>query len=68
MTTTTYAVTGMTCGHCEAAVAKEVLRIPGVTGAVAHAEAGTVEVTSDAPVDRAALAEAVSEAGYSLAG
>ena len=39
MTTTTYAVTGMTCGHCEAAVTKEVLRIPGVTGAVDRLEA-----------------------------
>ena len=66
MTTVTYRVTGMTCGHSEAAVAKEISRIDGVTGAVASAEAGTVEVTSDAAVDRAAVAAAVAEAGYEL--
>lgn len=62
----TYRVSGMTCGHCEAAVAKEVSRIDGVTAAVASAEAGTVVVTSDAPVDVAAVAAAVAEAGYEL--
>jgi copper chaperone len=67
-TTTTFGVTGMTCGHCEAAVAEEVGRVAGVTGAVASADAGTVEVTSDGPVDRAAVAAAVAEAGYELAG
>ena len=66
MTTTTFGVTGMTCGHCEAAVAKEIAKIAGVTGAVASAEAATVEVTSDGPLDRAAVAAAVVEAGYEL--
>lgn len=66
-TTTTFGVTGMTCGHCEAAVAQEVARITGVTGAVASAEAATVVVTSDGPVDRDAIAAAVAEAGYGLA-
>jgi copper chaperone CopZ len=68
MTTTTFTVTGMTCGHCEAAVVKEVTKVAGVTAAVASAEAGTVEVTSDAPVDPTAVAAAVVEAGYELAG
>ena len=68
MTTTTFTVQGMTCGHCEAAVAKEVSKVAGVSGAVASADAGTVEVTSDGPVDRAAVADAVAEAGYELVG
>jgi copper chaperone CopZ len=68
MTTTTFTVQGMTCGHCEAAVAKEVAKVAGVAGAVASADAGTVEVTSDGPVDRAAVADAVAEAGYELVG
>ena len=66
MTTTTFGVTGMTCGHCEAAVAKEIGKVAGVTGAVASADAATVEVTSDGPVDPAAIAAAVAEAGYEL--
>ncbi|MEY3361158.1 MAG: hypothetical protein RL531_877, partial [Actinomycetota bacterium] len=53
---------------CEAAVAREVARIAGVTGAVASAEAATLEVTSDGPVERAAVAAAVAEAGYELVG
>lgn len=65
--TTTFGVTGMTCGHCEAAVAEEVGNIPGVTAAAASAEAATVVVTSDGPVDRDAIAAAVAEAGYELA-
>jgi copper chaperone CopZ len=68
MTMTTFTVQGMTCGHCEAAVAKEVAKVAGVSGAVASADAGTVEVTSDGPVDRAAVADAVAEAGYELVG
>ena len=68
MTTTTFGVTGMTCGHCEAAVAKEVAKVAGVTGAVASAEAATVEIASDGPVEAAAVAAAVAEAGYELAG
>ena len=31
MTTTTYTVTGMTCGHCVGAVTKELSGLPGVT-------------------------------------
>ena len=68
MTTTTFGVQGMTCGHCEAAEAREVARIAGVTGVVASAEAATLEVPSDGPVERAAVAAAVAEAGYELVG
>ena len=32
MTTTTYTVKGMTCGHCVSSVTEEVTEIPGVTG------------------------------------
>ena len=30
MTTSTYTVTGMTCGHCVASVREEIGEIPGV--------------------------------------
>ena len=41
-TTTTYGVTGMTCGHCVQAVSSEVREIPGVRDVeVALVEGGT---------------------------
>ncbi|MGE4115862.1 MAG: heavy-metal-associated domain-containing protein [Candidatus Nanopelagicales bacterium] len=70
MSTTTYPVTGMTCGHCVMSVTEEVSALPGVTGVdIDLVPGGTsqVTVTSDAPLDRDAVAAAVDEAGYQLA-
>ncbi len=64
MTTTEYTVTGMTCGHCERAIREEVGQITGVTGIEVDATTGHLAVTSDAPVDDAAVLAAVDEAGY----
>jgi copper ion binding protein len=69
MTTETYSVTGMTCEHCVHAVTEEVGALDGVTSVDVDLVAGgtsTVTVTSDAPVARDAVAEAVDEAGYAL--
>ncbi|GEP39832.1 copper chaperone [Nocardioides psychrotolerans] len=64
---TTWTVTGMTCGHCEASVREEISELPGVEGVeVSHTE-GTAVVTSATPLERAAVAAAVEEAGYALA-
>ena len=68
--TTTYAVAGMTCGHCVSAVSEEIGRLAGVRAVDVDLVAGgtsTVQVTSDAPLDEAAVREAVDEAGYELA-
>jgi len=67
METTTYRVTGMTCGHCVTAVTTEVSGIPGVTGVDVDLAGGTVTVTADGPVGRDAVRAAVDEAGYELA-
>jgi copper chaperone len=64
--TKTYTVTGMTCAHCVASVSAEVGRIPGVTGVHVDLGGGLVTVTSDRPLDDAAVAAAVDEAGYDL--
>ena len=69
-TTARYAVTGMTCGHCTAAVREEVAALDGVHDVEVDLVAGgtsTVTVTSDAPLDLAAVRAAVDEAGYVLA-
>jgi copper chaperone len=67
-TTSTYTVSGMTCSHCVASVTEEVTKIPGVTGVQVDLASGAVTVASQAPVDEAAVQEAVEEAGYELAG
>ena len=67
-TVTTYKVTGMTCGHCEGAVAGELSGIEGVTSVQAVASSGEVTVTSAAELDDEAVRAAVDEAGYELVG
>ncbi|WP_425576004.1 heavy-metal-associated domain-containing protein [Streptomyces axinellae] len=66
--TTTYKVSGMTCGHCEGAVSEELSRIEGVSDVKAVAASGEVTVTSSGELDDAAVRDAVDEAGYELAG
>lgn len=50
--TTVYKVSGMTCGHCESAISKEVSALDGVTAVTAVADTGEVTVTSTAPLDQ----------------
>ncbi|MDT0377742.1 heavy-metal-associated domain-containing protein [Streptomyces sp. DSM 42041] len=66
--TTTYKVTGMSCGHCEKAVAEEVGGVAGVTAVQADAKSSLVTVTSAAEPDDTAIGVAVDEAGYELVG
>jgi copper chaperone len=68
MSTATYTVVGMTCGHCVSAVTEEVTQVPGVTGVDVDLASGGLTVTSDAPVEESAIATAVEEAGYEVAG
>lgn len=64
MTTTEYQVTGMSCGHCETAIRGEVSEISGVTDIDVSAATGRLAVTTDKPVEDAAVLAAVDEAGY----
>ncbi|MBC2876241.1 MULTISPECIES: cation transporter [Streptomyces] len=66
--TTTYAVTGMSCGHCESAVTKAVGALVGVQAVAVDVAAGRVTVTTAGEPDDAAVAEAVDDAGYELTG
>jgi len=66
--TTTYKVSGMTCGHCEGAVTTEVSAIDGVTDVKAVAATGLVTVTSTGEPDDEAVRAALDEAGYELVG
>lgn len=66
MSTTTYGVTGLTCGHCVNAVTEEVSEIDGVTGVEVELVTGgtsTLTVTSESEVPAGSLAAAIDEAG-----
>jgi copper chaperone len=66
-----YTVTGMTCGHCVAAVTEELTALPGVENVHVKLVPGgesVVTVTSDAPLSDGAVREAVDEAGYAVTG
>ena len=69
-TTTTYGVTGMTCGHCVGAVTEDLRTLPGVQDVSVDLNAGgtsAVTVTSGGVLDEAAVRAAIDEAGYELA-
>lgn len=67
--TTTITVSGMTCGHCTSAVTSELKEVQGVTDVQIDLVAGgdsPVTITSEGPVDPAAIEAAVDEAGYTV--
>lgn len=68
MTTTRYAIEGMSCHHCELSVQEELGELPGVESVHADHEGGYADVVSSAPLDVDAVKHAVDEAGYTLAG
>jgi len=68
-TTTTYAVSGMTCAHCVAAVTEEMGLLDEVSAVDVDLHTGgtsLVTVTSAAPLPVEAVRAAVDEAGYTL--
>ncbi|HEX2416578.1 MAG TPA: heavy-metal-associated domain-containing protein [Micromonosporaceae bacterium] len=63
----TYAVSGMTCGHCAQSVGGELSKLDGVTNVDVNLAAGAVTVTSETPLVEQDVRAAVDEAGYELA-
>ena len=58
-------VAGMTCGHCQAKVAKALQSVAGTFGAAVFLDAGEAEVDFDAARAQPALyVAAVRHAGY----
>nr|WP_156101939.1 heavy-metal-associated domain-containing protein [Microbispora sp. H10830] len=66
--TSTYTVTGMTCGHCVSSVSEEVGAVAGVTDVRVDLSSGLLTVETDGGVDDKAIVAAVREAGYDVAG
>ena len=71
VTSESYAVTGMTCGHCVGAVVEELQALEPVTDVTVDLVAGgasTVRITSVRPLEQGEVRSALAEAGdYHLA-
>ncbi|MEO6204773.1 MAG: heavy-metal-associated domain-containing protein [Mycobacteriales bacterium] len=65
MSTSTFTVEGMTCGHCVSSVTEEVSEVAGVTDVQVDLSSGLLTVQGEA--DAAAVRAAVEEAGYTVA-
>ena len=66
ITELTYTVPAMHCGHCTAAVEREISRLVGVIGVVASLETKQVVVRGE-DLDDGAIRAAIDEAGYEAA-
>ena len=70
-TTANFIVSGMTCGHCVAAVTQEITALGGVSAVEIDLVPGgdsRVTVTGTDPQSEDAVRAAVREAGYDLVG
>jgi len=66
MTTRTYSVPEISCGHCVNAITGEVSKVAGVADVNVDIATKTVTVTGDA--SGADIVAAIDEAGYAVAG
>lgn len=67
--TSTFDVSGMTCGHCVSSVTDEVSRLKGVSNVnveLVIGGASRVTISSTETLDRDAVAAAIHESGYEL--
>ena len=67
MHTLTISVQGMTCQNCVRHVTEALNELPTVQSVTVDLAAGTAALQSDQPLERAAIASALDEAGYTLA-
>ena len=65
MTTRTYSVPGISCGHCKAAIEGELAPLDGVESALVDIDAKTVIVIGE--ITEVDVRSAVGEAGYEIA-
>lgn len=65
--TSTYTVTGMSCGRCVASVTEEVEEISGVEQVDVTLRTGELLITSNVGIDPDTVRVAVETAGYRVA-
>ena len=59
-------VVGMTCASCVGRVERALTNVPGVSSANVNLATEKAEVSSDAPMDRSALVDAIEKVGYEV--
>ena len=64
----TIRIEGMMCPHCEARVKKTLEKFAEIESAVVSHESGTAVVTLNAPMDEAAVKQAVEDQDYKVLG
>ena len=61
-----FSVPGISCGHCEAAITREVRAVDGVAAVAVDLDSKLVTVRGEA-LDRDDIVAAIDEAGYDVA-
>ncbi|MDO5345354.1 MAG: cation transporter [Lachnospiraceae bacterium] len=64
----TLKIDGMACGMCEAHVNETIRKSFGVKKVTSSHKKGTAEIIAEAPLDEAALKEAIAKTGYAVIG
>lgn len=67
MTTVTYSVPNISCGHCVHTIQMEVGDMDGVESVVASADTKQVEIVFDAPADEDGIKALLAEINYPAA-
>ena len=67
MTTVTYSVPNISCGHCVHTIQVEVGDMAGVETVTANAETKQVEITFGTPADEIAIKSLMAEINYPAA-
>jgi copper chaperone len=64
MTTVTYNIPNISCGHCVHTIKMEVSNLEGVLSVDASADAKTVKITFNPPATEAAIKDLLAEINY----
>jgi copper chaperone len=67
MSTVTYSVPNISCGHCVHTIQAEVADLEGVKSVKADAATKMVEIAFDAPADEARIKALLAEINYPVA-
>jgi copper chaperone CopZ len=68
MTTQTFTIPNISCGHCTSAIQKELVRLEGVGHIAGDPERKTVTVTWEPPATEAAIRDTLKEINYPAQG
>jgi copper chaperone CopZ len=67
MTTVTYSIPNISCGHCVHTIQMEVGELPGVQSVQADQEGRQTTITFDAPATETAIKALLAEINYPVA-